>query len=119
MKMTDRDDMAALDKLLENAARNCDVPPALIRRVLDDAAALQPRKRQTSIFPRWRSILASLGGWPAVGGLVAATCAGFWIGVSPPVFLPDAGALVFGTAEDFSYEIVADDAGFGWVLEEG
>ena len=119
MKMTDRDDMAALDKLLENAARTRDVPPALARRVLEDAAVLQPRRRRSSIFARGRSILASLGGWPAVGGLVAATCAGFWIGISPPVFLPDAGALVLGASEDVSYEVVAGDAGFGWVLEEG
>jgi hypothetical protein len=119
MKMSEIDDMARLNALLEDAAKNRGVPQELTRRVLADAEALQPRNAPPDRPRRRRSIWAVLSSWPAMGGLVAATCAGFWVGISPPVFLPDAGALVLGASEDVSYEVLSDGAGFGWALEEG
>ena len=111
--------MTALDALLADAAKTRAVPQALTRRVLADAEAVQPRSRQPEGPRGLRKAWAALGGWPAACGLAAATCAGFWIGVSPPLFLPDAGGLVLGTSEAFTYDALADVAGFGWAIEEG
>lgn len=45
---------------------------------------------------RWRDVLALLGGWPAVGGVVAAGVAGLWIGVAPPQLIDEAVSGLFG-----------------------
>lgn len=37
----------------------------------------------------WRQFTAAIGGWPALGGLAAASLVGLWLGLAPPVFLPD------------------------------
>ena len=37
----------------------------------------------------WRQFVSAVGGWPALGGLVAASLSGLWIGLAPPSFLPD------------------------------
>ncbi|MCF6431844.1 hypothetical protein [Leisingera sp. MMG026] len=43
--------------------------------------------------PLWRQLIEALGGWPALGGLAAASAAGLWIGIAPPSFVPDPVAL--------------------------
>jgi hypothetical protein len=116
--MTDenkRDD-GSLDALLQEAAVERSLPPGLMARVLADAQALQP-----ALTPRQRpfaALIEVLGGWPGVGGLAAASCAGFWIGISPPAGVPDAGDLIFGAAAPAALEEI-DLAGFGWAIEEG
>ena len=64
-------------------------------------------------------IARAFGGWPALGGLAAATCAGFWIGFSPPAAIPDAGSLLLGGEDITLDDSMADLSGFGWDIEEG
>ena len=69
------------------AARN-DAPQlgdAVQARILADADAVlatgqAPVKRRSRLLVLWDG----LGGWPAMAGLVTATVAGVWIGISPP-----------------------------------
>ncbi|MEW9919426.1 hypothetical protein AB2B41_07420 [Marimonas sp. MJW-29] len=111
------DSLDRLEALFEVArARPPEVPGALMARVLADAGALQPKARAAG----WRGWIAALGGMPALGGLVTATCVGFWLGVAPPEGLPDLAAAVLGG------DALAEEAldapglsGFGWDIGEG
>ncbi len=88
------------------AAARADPPApaeALLARIADQGRALQPRARPRAApvapVPRggFRSVLGSLGGWPVLGGLMTAGCAGLWLG------LADAGGLggyVYGAGSD-------------------
>lgn len=38
-------------------------------------------------------LVVAIGGWPALGGLVAASAAGLWVGIAPPDFVPDPGVM--------------------------
>lgn len=88
------------------AAARADQPApaeALLARIADQGRALQPRERPwvapVPPVPRggFRSVLDSLGGWPVLGGLMTAACAGLWLG------LADAGGLggyVYGAGTD-------------------
>ena len=117
--MTDRnkDDGAALEVLFDAArAEAPQVPEALMARVLADAAAQQPAARGSA----WRRLLAAFGGMPALGGLVAATCVGFWLGVAPPAGLPDLAGEILG--EDAALDDTLGSpalSGFGWDIGEG
>ena len=111
MTETDKDD-AALEALFDaSRAAPPEVPQALMDKIAADAAAVQPVVRAKG----WRRWLEMLGGASGVGGLVTATCVGFWIGIAPPEVLPDVGALVLG-AETV---VEAESYGFGWDIEEG
>ena len=73
-----------LDEFFE-AARNAPAHPSddLMARVAADAAREAPRPAQPArVRP---GIFETLGGWPALGGLVTATVAGVWIGVANPL----------------------------------
>ncbi|NVK15117.1 MAG: hypothetical protein HWE35_13190 [Rhodobacteraceae bacterium] len=98
--------MAETDKSLQEldglfaVARN--EPPALpdhlSAAILADAARVQPGGQpaapaRAARQPLWRQLAEALGGWPALGGLAAASAAGLWIGVAPPAFMPDPAAL--------------------------
>jgi hypothetical protein len=86
--MTDRNEH--LDVLFESARRHAPVPSeALMARVTADAVASQAAPDLSTQGTRakpgpWRQVWQGLGGWPAMGGLVTATCAGIWLGVYPP-----------------------------------
>lgn len=71
---------------------------------------------------RWRAALAALGGWPALGGLAAASAAGLWIGLAPPAFLPDPAALIRPADADVtlfdSYDLSMADGAQIWRIEE-
>ncbi|MBW4708463.1 hypothetical protein KX928_11780 [Roseobacter sp. YSTF-M11] len=114
--------MTATDRMLEAARRTPpDVPARLMARVLEDADALQPAIAP-AMAPHpalWRRIAAGIGGWQGVGGLVAATCAGIWIGVSPPAAIPDAGAYLLGYEMGATASSTAELTSFGWDLDEG
>ena len=120
--MTDQDRSTnRLDSLLQEAARSRDdVPAALTSRVLADAARVQS-ERPVAPGPvrRRRSFSWLPGGWQGLGGLVAATCAGFWIGVSPPDLLPDTGAVLLGYDVSETAGFAGGADGFGWDAEEG
>ena len=90
------------------------VPQALTERVLADAAAHSP-----TATGGWRAWLAVLGGAPGVGGLITATCVGFWIGFAPPAGLPDLAGLVWGIDTATLSETDTDTGLFGWDIEEG
>ncbi|MDE4133811.1 hypothetical protein PXK00_11870 [Phaeobacter sp. QD34_3] len=109
------DDLKRLDSLFDDArqARPA-MPEALTARILADAASCQADHRATLqaqangtppdrladvAFGLWQQFRRAVGGWPAMGGMVAATAAGLWIGLAPPSFLPDPVALVQGTSE--------------------
>lgn len=83
-----------------------DVPQALQAAILADAATLQKSRTddltrksagqttgetagQTPAHRLWRQFVSAVGGWPALGGMAAASLAGLWIGLAPPSFLPD------------------------------
>lgn len=118
MTQNDPDDTEFVEQMLDEAGRQRFEPSAaLSARVLAQAQALQPAPRRMAHSP-WRRLLDRFGGWQAVGGLAAASCVGFWIGISPPAGLLDPGALLLGT-EGAAYEEAAELSGFGWDPQEG
>lgn len=134
MRMTKRNetpppmDDAWIDDLLGDAARAAvPAPPdALLARVLDDAYTVQAAAATTSDIapapaqPVWRQFVQVVGGWGGVGGLVAATCAGFVIGVWSPDFISTpVSALVGDSSIETTYAGPLNITGFGWDLEEG
>ena len=109
-------DDQTLESLLEQArAAPPEVPPGLMARVLEDARILQPSGETVG----WRGWVRAIGGLPALGGLVTATCVGFWLGFAPPDGMPDLAGQVLGQQDDIELEIATDLTGFGWDIEEG
>ncbi|WP_156874921.1 hypothetical protein [Sulfitobacter alexandrii] len=110
---TDQDD-AGLEALFAGARAD---PPrasdALLARVEDDARRLQPRGT-----PAWRGWWRLLGGLPGMGGLVTATCVGFWLGVAPPDGVPDVAGQFMDEAVSVD-QTAPDLSAFGWDSEEG
>lgn len=106
--MADKDNMDDLDIFFAAARRETDtLSPDLTGRILQDA--LQVQSDLVEAAPArgaglglWQQLLATLGGWPAMGGLAAACAAGIWIGVAPPNFVPDPLALVSSTQSDLN-----------------
>jgi hypothetical protein len=74
----------------------------LSTRIARDAQAHLPAP------PLWRRVAA------AVGGLVTATVAGFWLGVAPPSEAVDPLRMIVAQEDDMS-----DLFGFEWISEEG
>jgi hypothetical protein len=117
-----QNDDAALEALFEvDRAAPPEVPDALMQRVMADAVALQPaapRSVRKSILAR---MFDAVGRAPAIGGLVTATCVGFWLGVAPPDGVPDFGAVIMGVEQDVFVAELDGDAviWFGWDFEEG
>lgn len=99
MTTPDRDD-SFLDGYFAAARDGAPEPsPDLLARVLADAGAEQARQaagtRDAAHRPGlWATMLAALGGWPALGGLATAGVAGLWLGISPPVALDDSLATL-------------------------
>ena len=109
--MTDTDLEALFDAALVDAPT---VPDALMARVIADANSMQPKRSF------WSSLMDALGGLPALGGLVTATCVGVWLGVAPPSDLPDLAGQVMGFEMAYEDELDSFDmTGFDWELEEG
>ena len=115
-----RDDAAWIDGLLDDMARTSlpDAPDDLMARVLADGRALLPPPGgYTAPAPWWRQIVDGIGGWAAVGGLVAAAATGFAVGLG--------GLDGVGLSPSWSsgYETYYDSLGtldaYGWDLEEG
>lgn len=100
MTDTDKDD-AFLDRYFAEAKAE-DIPDQdrLMQRVMLDAEAalaVAPRPMpKVERAPFWAGWLEAIGGWPATGGLVAATVAGLWIGVASPGALADVTGLIWG-----------------------
>lgn len=101
--MTDPRDMdeAGLDALFA-AARGAAARPSddFLARLVATAEAMQPAAPAPAPAPRRGGWLGFLGGWPALGGMAAATVAGFWIGVAPPAGLTTLAAEWTGQTVD-------------------
>lgn len=107
MTMTDGTDTTPgsegemIDALLDEVARN-PVPPMdadFMARLVEDADRLIPRSDPVGsaiAATGWRGVLDLIGGWPAMGGLVAAGVAGLWIGIAPPELLNNVVSGLFG-----------------------
>lgn len=113
MMMTDPK-MDMLDDIFAHARAVAPTPSDdLVARVLADAKAAG--KEVAAPAPRpgfFAGLLDVVGGWPSVGGLVAATVAGIWVGVAPPASVEDFTASTFGDAvtigvfaEDLDFDI--------------
>ncbi len=123
MKKDKRDQLDETDALLQRAASEpADVPEYLMTRVLNDADRTQagfsavPPGSEPGFITQLRE---AMGGWVGVSGLAAASCVGFWFGVSPPGNVPDALDLLTGTEVYSSYYETGDISGFGWDLAGG
>ncbi len=103
------DDKDNLDLLFAQARQDRhELPDDLAVRILTDAESvrlgrLKPDEPKTNSL--WARLLAGFGGWQGMGGLVAASMAGVWIGFSAPAFLPDPANYIY--AQDVSF-VVAD-----------
>ena len=98
MAMTEHDD---LESLFAEARDLRPVPgDGLMARILADAETVAAERerpaREAPARAGWRDWLRTLGGWPAVGGLVASTLAGLWIGVAQPAAVSDLTSSVWG-----------------------
>lgn len=51
--------------------------------------APERERSQRGMQRLWQQFTSAVGGWPALGGLAAASLSGLWIGLAPPSFLPD------------------------------
>ena len=118
--MMDKDDSlgAELEDFLAAArAAPPQVPEALMARVMADAEAARPRPADAGLIRGW---FAALGGLPGLGGLITATCVGFWLGLAPPDGLPDLAAGLLGSTAELEQLLGAPgETGFGWDIGEG
>lgn len=108
MAKTDTDD-AMIDDLLADAAQvSPAVDPALMARVMADAHRAPDLAGPVATRSLWVQFGDLLGGWPAMGGLAMAGCAGLWMGFAPPATIEDVAASLFGTTETVSIWGVSD-----------
>ena len=82
----------------------------LVARVLADAVVPIRKSAPAPQRSLLNRALDLIGGWPAVGGLVAATMTGLWVGVAPPAAVEDLTASLLG--DQVSVGIFTDDIGF-------
>ena len=109
---TPNGDDGMIDALLSDVARHPVAPmdAALMARLVEDADRLMPQPVGAGgavAVTGWRGALGLIGGWPAMGGLVAAGVVGLWIGIAPPDVVDDAVAGLFGG------DVALDLTGFG------
>ena len=102
-----------LDDLFAAARKQATQPsPALLARILADAAAEQPRAPAPAGLARPRvrlaALSAALGGGGALAGLATATVAGLWIGLAPPAAVDDFAATLWASGEGDSVELIPD-----------
>ncbi|MFK7764826.1 MAG: hypothetical protein AB8B62_16305 [Roseobacter sp.] len=120
MTQNEHSDLDAVERLLSRARGADDgVPRALSARILADALREQPVPapihKKAHVWQNW---FGEFGGWPAFSGLVAASCVGFWIGISPPEGIGDPSAWLLDDTSA-TYDDAAELSGFGWDLQEG
>jgi hypothetical protein len=102
-----------LDDFFAAARRAGPVPSeALMARVVADAAALQPRPAPVAASPSgpgfWATLAGVFGRSGAMGGLIAATIGGLWIGVVQPGPVATLAGQVWPTQQALSVELIPD-----------
>ena len=111
-----------IDALLAMARRDGPSPSAdLLAQILKDAEAAQPSPPTPAKMARPGALsrmLAALGGWPALGGLVAATIVGFVVGISPSSMIDTPAASLFDQSDTLALHD-ADMSGLGWDMDQG
>ena len=124
LKMTRPDQTDDMLDALFDAARGdarADASPDLMARVLADAEAAlaenAPAERPRTRGGLLSQLFALLGGWPALGGLAAATLAGVWIGISAETLMPAQVSTLIGTDSLSTWSEFS--GGMLYALEEG
>ncbi len=117
--MTMAENDTELDRLFAAARQNRDhLPDDLAIHMMTDAEAVRMERLKPKSAPAQRlrrRILDAIGGWQGLGGLVAASAAGVWIGFAAPGFLPDPANLwmpqdtVFVIADITLDEVYSED----------
>jgi len=128
MTTSDKDtvdlDMDGLDALFAEAANDVSVQPSetFLVQMVSDALAYR-QMPQTAPSSLWQQIISMVGGWQGMGGMAAATCAGFWIGINLPEGLPSQFETLLGSETSIlALEGGINDIemfGFGWDMDEG
>ncbi|MEL6960181.1 MAG: hypothetical protein AAGL89_14640 [Pseudomonadota bacterium] len=90
------EDAAPSDTLLDRIMADAD--DVLAGKAANPVAAPQA-PLSTGLF---KGVMDAIGGWPAFGGLVAATMAGVWIGVAPPDGVTTLASVVLGDTVEVS-----------------
>ncbi len=106
LKMTEREN--DLDHLFAQARQTRPaLPEDLAVRIETDAEAVRLQRLSTETKPARNGVfvLDIIGGWRGLGGLVAASATGVWIGFSAPAFLPDPASYLL--SQDTTY-LMAD-----------
>ena len=87
----------------------------LMARLMADAERDWPRPAgpPAAAHGSWRDWITALGGWPAMGGLVAATVTGVWIGAAPPTGLSGLVPSLWG--EGVSVAVGVDEDPLSWL----
>ncbi len=96
--MRENPDDGGLDALFAEARRERP-PAALVARVLADAEAVRPGRRERL----GAALLRAIGGWPSAAGLAAASVAGLLIGFAAPGAVPFVGAT---TTAEAGFELI-------------
>ncbi|MCG3268987.1 hypothetical protein [Yoonia sp. I 8.24] len=110
MMMTDRNDDILEDIFAQARAVAPTPSDDLIARVMAGVPVPQVASQPAPRRSLGQQVLDILGGWTAVSGLVTATCAGVWIGVSPPESVQDYTATYFG--DEISVSLFSEEAIF-------
>lgn len=108
-----------LDVLFETAQRRQPAPSqAWFDQVAADAARTHAPRRAVAGPSLWDQILSALGGRSGLGGMVAASAVGLWLGFAPPALIGDPVGIALGSTE--TLEVFAE-GGFDYatLLDEG
>lgn len=116
--MTDARKTEDLDRLFSQMREDGDkaVPDDLMARVLADARQVQNRPARVPDASRpgpFAALADLLGGWRGMGGLVAASCAGLWLGIAPPAALDEMSAGLVGGSTEVALGLTLSDIGLG------
>lgn len=114
------EDDAWMDRMLDDLASAPvpDMSDDFMSRIMADAQAQLPAPGGSAVrAPWWRQLVDGLGGWPALGGVVAAAATGFVIGFGG--FEGAAMDALWTPYDATYYEGGAGYDAFGWDIEEG
>ncbi|WP_298846570.1 hypothetical protein [uncultured Ruegeria sp.] len=110
------DEDLGLDNLFAQARqKRTALPDDLAVRIQTDAETIRLSRLAPAPRPKpsiWARLVSTVGGWQGLGGLVAASAAGVWIGFSAPTFLPDPANLLTSQETTFFVADLGFDSSF-------